>query len=77
MAEEPIKWDEDDPRDIKATWNTFKLKVKAEKGGTFWSSVAVDVGSNQEIHREAHATKAAAKKRVSKVVRALFRQSKV
>lgn len=74
MAEEPIKWDEDDPRDVSSLWNHFKLRVKAEKGGKFWSSQAIDVSSNKEIHLEVHETKAAAKKRVSKIVRGLYRE---
>jgi hypothetical protein len=61
-----IRWDEEDPRDVKATWGGFTLRVKAEQRGTVWKAYVTGPSVSYE---SPHVSKDAAKQRAAKVVR--------
>jgi hypothetical protein len=61
-----IRWDEDDPRDVKAVWGEFSLRVKAEHRGTIWTAYVK--GPNTDYKSE-HVSKDAAKQKAAKIVR--------
>lgn len=67
MANNAVKWDSEDPRDVKAVWGEYKLRVKAEHMGTIWKVTLVGP-DNFEFTSE-HTSRDAAKQKAAKAAR--------
>lgn len=65
-ATNSIRWDEDDVRDVKAVWQGFNLRVKAENRGTVW---VITINGPGTDYRSEHTSKDSAKQKAAKVVR--------
>jgi hypothetical protein len=70
---EGLRWDEDDPRDVKAKTSQYNLRVKAEQRGTVW--VVYLTGKNLD-HKSEHVSKDAAKQKAAKILRELLKKDK-
>jgi hypothetical protein len=68
-----IRWDEDDPRNVVATWGEFTLRVRAEQRGTIWMAYVTGPAT---AYSSKHVSKDAAKQKCAKVAREMLSADK-